>query len=128
MNEEEAKASLELAKRQLEKVQASWDDPTDWSDLSLYGFYCLENAVKAAALHFNIAVSRKHFRKAQIADQLTQDFDLPDVSEFLKTLNSARKAASYGDIDFPEGLGAEDTASEIEAYVLAVSKLIEGVE
>ena len=49
--------SLALARRHLERVQNSWDDPVDWDDLSLYGFYCLENAVEAAALHFGMKTS-----------------------------------------------------------------------
>jgi len=32
---------LALARRHLERVQQAWDDPLDWDDLSLYGFYCL---------------------------------------------------------------------------------------
>ena len=40
-----AEDKLKLAKRHLERVQAAWDTPTDWDDLSLYGFYCLEAAV-----------------------------------------------------------------------------------
>ena len=126
MNEEKAKASLELAKKQLEKVQSSLDDPIDWSDLSLYGFYCIENAVKAAALHFDLNVRKSHYRKAEVAEILAQKFGLPDVSEFLITLNTARKAESYGDIEFPEELEAELAASEIEAYIVVVSELIEG--
>jgi hypothetical protein len=33
-----AKEHPELAKRHLAKVQAAWDDPTDWADLAIYGF------------------------------------------------------------------------------------------
>ena len=51
---------LELAKRHLERVQAAWTEPTDWDDLSLYGFYCLEAAVEAAALHHGLPTSKKH--------------------------------------------------------------------
>ena len=27
---------MELARRHLQRVQAAWDDPTDWADLSFY--------------------------------------------------------------------------------------------
>lgn len=37
-----AAESLELAERHLEKVLAAAIEPTDWLDLALYGFYCLE--------------------------------------------------------------------------------------
>jgi hypothetical protein len=46
--------------------------------------------------------------------------DLPDISDLLRKLNDARKAASYGDIELPK-LDAEDTAAEIEEYVEAVA-------
>ena len=40
----------------------------------------------------------------------------------LSNLNMARKAAAYGDVDFPE-LDAEDLATRIEEYVEAVATL-----
>ncbi len=46
----DAQTKLELARRHLKRVLAAWDDPTDWDDLSLYGFFCLEAAIEAAAL------------------------------------------------------------------------------
>ena len=45
-----AAESLDLARRHLVKVQAAWDDPTDWADLSLYGFLCLEACIVARYL------------------------------------------------------------------------------
>jgi len=39
----DAEGKLKLARRHLERVLAAWDTPTDWDDLSLYGFYCLED-------------------------------------------------------------------------------------
>ena len=50
---------------------------------------------------------------------------LPDISDLLRKLNDARKAAAYGDIELPE-LDAKDTAAEIEEYVEAVAALLEG--
>ena len=51
MSKEEAAENLEIAKGHLERVQGAWDTPTDWKDLCVYGFYCLEAAIKAASLH-----------------------------------------------------------------------------
>ncbi len=51
---------LALAQKHLDRVLDSWDEPTDWDDLSLYGFYCLEAAVEAAALRSGLTVSRRH--------------------------------------------------------------------
>ncbi len=114
---------LELAKRHLERVQSAWDEPTDWDDLSLYGFYCLEAAVEAAALHLGLGTSKKHWEKVDIALKLHKKQGLPDISELLSDLNVARKAAAYGDTEWPD-LGAEGIASDIEEYVDAVTTLL----
>ncbi|MGO9176982.1 MAG: hypothetical protein ACLQED_12715 [Desulfobaccales bacterium] len=37
------------ARNHLGRVQDAWDEPTDWTDLSIYGFLCLEAAIMAAA-------------------------------------------------------------------------------
>lgn len=114
---------LELAKRHLERVQSAWDEPTDWDDLSLYGFYCLEAAVEAAALHLRLGTSKKHWEKVDIALKLHKKQGLPDISELLSDLNEARKAAAYGDTERPH-LDAEGIASDIEEYVDAVTTLL----
>lgn len=121
----DAASKLALAQRHLERVQEAWDDPLDWDDLSLYGFYCLENAVEAAALHFGLRTTHAHAEKAEIASRLHEERNLPDVSGLLVDLNAARKAAAYGDIDPPE-LDPQDVANEIEEYVEAVATLIAG--
>ena len=115
---------LTLARRHLDRVQNAWDEP-DWDDLSLYGFYCLEAAVEAAALNFGFSTSTKHWEKVDVALRLHKTKGLPDISDLLRKLNDARKAAAYGDIELPE-LDAEDTAAEIEEYVEAVAALLEG--
>lgn len=115
---------LALARRHLDRVQSARDEP-DWDDLSLYGFYCLEAAVEAAALHFGFRTSTKHWEKVDVALRLHKTKGLPDISDLLRKLNDARKAAAYGDIELPE-LDAEDTAAEIEEYVEAVAALLEG--
>jgi hypothetical protein len=119
-----ANEKLTLARRHLERVLSAWDAPTDWDDLSLYGFYCLENAVEAAAKHLGIPSSRKHWEKADLAKELHEKHGLPDVESLLRDLNEARKAAAYGDVEAPE-LDAEDIAMQIETYVEAVEELLE---
>ncbi|MGD0228928.1 MAG: hypothetical protein ABSC19_01050 [Syntrophorhabdales bacterium] len=118
-----ASEKLEIARGHLDKVQAAWDEPTDWSDLSIYGFYCLEAAVEAAVLHFGLTTSKKHWEKADNALRLNKMCGLPDVSGLLRDLNDARKATAYGDIQAPD-LDAEDIATEIEEYVNAVAALL----
>jgi hypothetical protein len=113
---------LELARRHLDRVLDAWDDPTDWDDLSLYGFYCLEAAVEAAARKVGLATSKKHWEKADVAGILHSKHGLPDVEQLLRDLNDARKAAAYGDVEGPD-LDAEEIASQIETYVGAVADL-----
>src|SRR5438874_13635559 len=93
---------LALANRHLERVLEAWDDPTDWDDLSLYGFYCLEAAVEAAARKVGVATSRKHWEKVDVASILHDQYGLPDVEQLLRDLNDARKAKAYGDIEGPD--------------------------
>jgi HEPN domain-containing protein len=119
-----ASDKLTLARRHLDRVQSAWDEP-DWDDLALYGFYCLEAAVEAAGLHFGFRTSTKHWEKVDLALRLHRRKGLPDISDLLRELNDARKAAAYGDIELPE-LDPEDTAIKIEEYVEAVAKLLEG--
>src|SRR6202158_3929728 len=97
---------LKLARRHLERVQGAWDDPTDWDDLSLYGFYCLEAAVEAAAVHVGMRTSKKHWEKADVAGELHRNHGLRDIEQLLRDLNEARKSAAYGDIPCPD-LNAE---------------------
>lgn len=104
---------LQLAKRHLDRVLTAWPDPTDWDDLSLYGFYCLEAAVEAAALHCGLRTSKRHWEKVDLAADLHAKHGLPDVSELLRDLNEARKSAAYDDVERPE-LEAEEIAVSIE--------------
>ena len=117
-----AHQQLNLAKRHLERVQAAWDPP-DWLDLAMYGFYCLENAMSAAATHVQIRFGKSHPSKADAARELSARHGLPDVSPLLVQLNDARKSVAYGDIVMPN-LDAEDVAIEIEEYVRAVEALL----
>jgi hypothetical protein len=115
---------LALARRHLKRVLSAWHHPTDWDDLSLYGFYCLEAAVEAAAVHLGMKTSKKHWEKAAVAGELHGKHGLPDIEQLLRDLNDARKSAAYGDIPAPD-LNAEEVASDIETYVDAVGDLVE---
>ena len=120
-----AEDKLNLARRHLERVLDAWDTPSDWDDLSLYGFYCLEAAVEAAAVRVGLKTSKKHWEKADVAVELHKKHGLPNIEQLLHDLNDARKSAAYGDVPAPN-LNAEDVASEIERYVDAVEALVKG--
>lgn len=114
---------LTLAQRHLSRVLSAWTEPIDWDDLSLYGFYCLEAAVEAAALHFRLRTTKKHWEKVDLAVKLHEEHGFPDIGDLLSNLNNARKAVAYGDSELPE-LDAEDIATQIEEYVEKVAALI----
>jgi len=117
-----ARQRLNLAKRHLKRVQAAWDPP-DWLDLAMYGFYCLEHAVSAAATRAKIKFGKTHPSKADAARELAARHGLPDVSSLLVELNDARKSVAYGDISMPH-LDPEDVAIEVEEYVDAVEAFL----
>ncbi len=122
-----AQNALEVARRHLEKVEAAWWDPVDWADLALYGFYCLERCVVAAALHLGQARPKNtHPAKVDHARRLATDHGLPDVERLLVDLNDRRKFEAYGDSEPPEDedLDAEDVANEIRAYFKAVETMV----
>jgi hypothetical protein len=123
MSRKSAEKMLDLAREHLKRVQAAWDKPTDWAGLSMYGFYCLEAAVMAAAEHLNWRFRRGHREKADAAEKLQKDHDLPDIVDLMVELNSARKSMAYGDVDFPD-LDAEEVALKVEEYVDAVEEFI----
>src|SRR5437879_4735841 len=123
MGKAEAQKFLTMAHEHLERVQVAWDKPTDWPDLTIFGFYCVEAAGMAAAEHVGLQLKKTHPGKVDAAGSLARDHGLPDVSKLLVMLNHARKATAYGDIDLPP-LDAEDLAQDIERYVEAVAGLI----
>ena len=104
----------------------AWLDPVDWSDLSLYAFYALENAVMAAADQLGVTWERTHPSKVAAARALHQQNGLPDVAPLLQELNEIRKSESYGEVRPPSTFDAEDIAVAVEDYVEAVDGLIRG--
>ena len=101
------------------------EDPIDWADLSIYGFYALEAAVDAASLHYGIPIKRSHPARAAAAEKLAAVHQLEDVSDLLADLNELRKSIGYGDAGGPE-LDAVEAAHRIRSYINRVAKLIEG--
>lgn len=121
--EQTADQSFQLALRHLERVRDAWWEP-DWADLSLYGFYCLEACVVAAALHVGWQRPTGHQRKETTARRLTTMYGLPEIAELLVDLNAMRKFQAYGDIAPPLNLDVEDVTRKIERYVDSVRNLI----
>jgi len=114
---------LRLARDQLDRVQVAWLEPVDWSDLAMYGFYALENAVVAAADHFGVQWKPNHPSKVDAARLLAEQHGLPDVASLLLELNTLRKSEAYGEMPSSRTRSAEDIAIEVEQYVEAVAAL-----
>ena len=119
----DARGFFTRAENHLARARAAAPHPTDWYDLSIYGFYCLEAAVMAAAMHAKLPVARTHAGKAAAAETLARDHGLPNVSVLLPMLNSARKAAAYGDTALPP-LDPVRLVRDLERYVAAVGQMI----
>ncbi len=121
-----AREALEVARRHLVRVDDAWGEP-DWADLALYGFYCLEACVVAAALHLGLPLTKRtHPAKVEQARQLAAAYGLPEIDDLLVELNDRRKFEAYGDIELPEDedRDAQDTAAEIQAYFEAVEAVL----
>jgi hypothetical protein len=117
---------LALAKDQLARVQVASFDPVDWSDLSMYGLYCLENAVIATADHLSISWQRTHPSKVGVAQVLHERHGLPDVTDLLQELNELRKSEAYGEVHPSPDMEPEQVAIDLEYFVDAAARLIEG--
>ena len=116
--------SLQLALSHLERVQASWDDPTDWTILATFGFYCLEACIVAAALHLGWSRPGGHREKESEAHRLVSDHGLPDVKDLLRDLHEMQKHEAYGDTPPPADRDPKDVATAIQEYVDSVSQLL----
>ena len=114
---------LDLARRHLNKVQLALMDPLDEDDLGIYGFYCLEAAVEAAALHVGKKTKKQHLEKVKAAHELHECHGLPDLADLLVDLNDTRKAVAYGDV-VPADIDEEDVVIAIENYVEAVEEFV----
>jgi hypothetical protein len=114
---------LKLAREQLSRVQVASQDPVDWSDVALYAFYALENAVVSAADHFAVRWETNHPSKVRAAQQLHDQHGLPDVAALLTRLNTLRKSEAYGETPAPRTMRAEDVAIEVEQFIEAVARL-----
>ncbi len=119
-----AEESFNLALKHLEGVAVASHDPTDWLELSTFGFYCLEACVVAAALQLERTRPGNHWTKVQEAGHLTTEHQFPNIENLLVDLNTMRKHEAYGDVEPPDNLDPEEVASEIEAYVEQVGKLV----
>lgn len=126
MSIEEAQKKLELAKKQLERVQvASWE-PEDHEEAINWAFYAYENGVVAAAEAAGIPWKRTHVSKAEVARELVEkNFLSSDVSGEIPRLNELRKEVQYGEpSEEMKNEDLEDLAGALEEFINEVEGLV----
>ncbi len=126
MGEKESQVHLNLAKKQLEKVQvASWD-PQDAEDAVTWAFYAYENGIVAVAEKLGLDWQKTHVSKVKIANELhEQDILSVDIGPVIENLNELRKDVQYGEPG-PElqEVDLEDLATQLEEFVDEVESVI----
>lgn len=126
MTEKKAQHHLNLAKKQLERVQtASWD-PQDAEEAVTWAFYAYENAVVAAAEAKGLVWEKKHPSKVAVAGKLCAKGILSsDVGPTIERLNELRKDVQYGEPG-PElqDEDLEDLATDLENIVDEVEAIV----
>ena len=91
----------------------------DYTEAVTWLSVSLEAAIAAIADQHGVATPPKHWRKAEIAEQLFKDGHIGvDFAPVLRTLNGARKEAIYeGEEPDPDGQSLEDVAADVESAV-----------
>jgi hypothetical protein len=129
MGQAEAKHHLNVARKQLQRVQtASWDPDDEDREIAVtWGFYADENGVVAVVEKANISWKRTHWDKLDRADEIhRKGFVSIDVRERLEELNELRKDVQYGEagLDLKQ-YDLEDLASDLESFLDEVEKFVE---
>ena len=119
-----ASDSFHLALKHLARVEVAWLEPTDWTDLATYGFYCLEACVVAAVLHLGGQRPDNHRDKVDAARQLASTQGLPDVGDLLVDLNAMRSTRHTATPNLPRIWTRTDVAISIDEFVESVRRLL----
>ena len=112
------KAKSQLAREHLGRALPAIDGG-DYTEAVTWLFASLEAAIVAVAVKHGIDTKKKHWKKAEVAEQLHEEGLLPnDFSEILGILNDSRKVAVYEgeEPDLGEH-NLEDLAAEVETAV-----------
>jgi uncharacterized protein YutE (UPF0331/DUF86 family) len=119
----DAGVHLEHARKQFEKSQVDWYEPSDPGSCVTNAFYAYENAVVAAAIAVSEDWEEDHAQKRKLAKKLHTNGHLAtDVSALLDQLNRLRKDVSYGEP------GSELRRLDLEGLVNDLESFIEEVE
>ncbi len=120
MATQKASDYLRLAYEHLKRAE---ENPSDADSVFVWGFWSLENAVKAASIRAKIEVIKQHWSAGAAARKLAKSIALPNVSDLLSDLNQGRKAAAYGDTEEPD-LEPNHVLESLRDYLAKVSSYI----
>ncbi len=130
MSLEEARKHLDLATVQLEKAQTDSWDPEDAASCVTNTFYAYENLIVSVAEAHNLAWTKSHYKKADLAEELaTRNILKKNLKDEVLRLNGLRKDVSYGEAG-PE-LSEEDLeklVSELEEFIGEVESIVADLE
>jgi hypothetical protein len=112
------KSKAQLAREHLDRALPAVD-AEDYTEAVTWLFASLEAAVAAIAGQQGLATPPKHWRKAEIAEQLFKDGHVKhDFGPVLRLLNESRKEAVYeGEEPDLDGQSLEDVAADVEIAV-----------
>jgi hypothetical protein len=133
MSIEQARASLAVAKSQLEKVQIAAnadDDNQDPENAVMWAFYAYENSLIALAEMHERDWAPNHYAKAQLARDLYADQLISrDIGDELEELNRLRKDVAYGELgDELEDKDLEMLASGLEEFIDEIQERMDALK
>ena len=112
------KAKAQLAREHLDRALPAVE-AEDYTEAVTWLFVSLEAAIAAIADQHGVSTPPRHWRKAEIAEQLFKDGLIAvDFGPVLRILNDARKEAIYeGEEPDLDGQSLEDVATDVETAV-----------
>jgi hypothetical protein len=125
-----AKRHLRIAKKHLERAQATSDAPSGPEECVTWSFYAFENAVSAAADAAGIRWDRNHPSKQRAAKLLHKRGIVSfDISDRLEELNALRKDIQYGEPgEDLQQVPSEDLVGELESFIDEVERYVASKE
>ena len=126
MSKKKARLHLQLAKKQLDRVQIASFDPQDPEEAVTWAFYAYENAIVATAEAKGIAWEKKHPFKVVLAGELhTKGILSLDAGPTIERLNELRKDVQYGEPGPElEDENLEDLATDLENLIDEVEAIV----
>ncbi len=126
MSLDEARARIDRAKQQLEKVQVA-ALASDHENAVVWAFYAYENCVTSLAEFHNRDWTPNHYDKARLARTFhTSGLISRDIHDHLQELNRLRKEVAYDGPGYELlELDLEDLSRQLEEFIGEIEARIE---